>query len=250
MKMTERRKTALVTGASRGIGRAICVRLSKAGFDIAFTFSSDEKGAEETRSACENEGAAVYVYKADCSDPEACENTVKDLAEKTGGFIDVLVNNAGITRDGLAVRMSDEDFDSVINANLKGSFYMMRAVSKIMIRKRSGRIINISSIVGISGNAGQINYAASKAAVIGMTKSLAKELASRKITVNSVAPGMIGTAMTAAMTDEAKESLLRAIPFGEMGTPEDVAAAVAFFAGEESGYITGQVLCVDGGLAV
>ena len=167
-----------------------------------------------------------------------------------GGHIDVLVNNAGITRDGLIIRMTDEQFDAVIDTNLKGAFYMMRAVSKQMMKQRSGRIINISSVVGVMGNAGQVNYAASKAGVIGMTKSLARELASRKVTVNAIAPGMIETDMTAVMSDKAKEAMKAAIPVGEMGKPEDIAGAIAFLAGEESRYITGQVICVDGGMAI
>lgn len=244
------KRTALVTGGSRGIGRAICVKLASMNMDIAFTYNSDDEGAAETKALCEKEGAKVCVFKADVSDSEACGKVVSELASVTGGHIDVLVNNAGITRDGLAIRMTDEDFDKVIDANLKGTFYMLRAVSKLMLKAKYGRIINISSIVGIRGNAGQINYAASKAAIIGMTKSLAKELASRKITVNAVAPGMIKTKMTGAMTEDAHKKMEAMIPFGTMGEPSDVAEAVAFFAGEGSAYITGQVLCVDGGLAV
>ena len=166
------------------------------------------------------------------------------------GKLDVLVNNAGITRDGLIIRMTDEQFDAVIDTNLKGAFYMMRAVSKQMMRQRGGRIINISSVVGVMGNAGQVNYAASKAGVIGMTKSLARELASRKVTVNAIAPGMIETDMTSVMSDQAKEAMRAAIPAGEMGKPEDIAGTIAFLAGEDGRYITGQVICVDGGMTI
>lgn len=243
------RKAAIVTGASRGIGRAAAVRLAKMGMDIVFTYNSGSAAAEETRALCEAEGARVLAVQADVSKSENCEKLTEE-AMKFCGRIDVLVNNAGITRDSLIIRMSDEQFDQVIDTNLKGAFYMMRAVSKQMMKQRSGSIINISSVVGVMGNAGQVNYAASKAGVIGMTKSLARELASRKVTVNAIAPGMIETDMTAAMPEKAKDSMKAAIPLGEMGRPEDIAATVAFLAGEDSRYITGQVICVDGGMAI
>lgn len=243
------RKVAIVTGASRGIGRAAAVRLAKMGMDIVFTYNSGSQAAEETKVLCEAEGAKVLALQADVSKSENCEKLAA-AAMEFGGHIDVLVNNAGITRDGLIIRMTDEQFDAVIDTNLKGAFYMMRAVSKQMMKQRSGRIINISSVVGVMGNAGQVNYAASKAGVIGMTKSLARELASRKVTVNAIAPGMIETDMTAVMSDKAKEAMKAAIPVGEMGKPEDIAGAIAFLAGEESRYITGQVICVDGGMAI
>lgn len=243
------RKTAIVTGASRGIGRAAAVRLAKMGMDIVFTYNSGSEAAEETKALCEAEGAKVLAFQADVSRSENCEKLVEKALEFCSR-IDVLVNNAGITRDGLIIRMTDEQFDQVIDTNLKGAFYMMRAVSRQMMKQRSGRIINISSVVGVMGNAGQVNYAASKAGVIGMTKSLARELASRKVTVNAIAPGMIETDMTAVMTDKAKEAMKAAIPVGEMGKPEDIAGAIAFLAGEESRYITGQVICVDGGMAI
>lgn len=243
------RKTAIVTGASRGIGRAAAVRLAKMGMDIVFTYNSGSEAAEETKALCEAEGVKVLALQADVSRSENCEKLVEKTLEFCGR-IDVLVNNAGITKDGLIIRMTDEQFDQVIDTNLKGAFYMMRAVSRQMMKQRSGRIINISSVVGVMGNAGQVNYAASKAGVIGMTKSLARELASRKITVNAIAPGMIETDMTAVMTDKAKEAMKAAIPVGEMGKPEDIAGAIAFLAGEESRYITGQVICVDGGMAI
>lgn len=243
------RKTAIVTGASRGIGRATAVRLAKMGMDIVFTYNSGSEAARETKALCEAEGAKVLAVCADVSKSENCEKLVEQTLE-VFGHVDVLVNNAGITRDSLIIRMTDEQFDQVIDTNLKGAFYMMRAVSKQMMKQRCGRIINISSVVGVMGNAGQVNYAASKAGVIGMTKSLARELASRKVTVNAVAPGMIATDMTAVMSDKAKEAMKAAIPMGEMGRPEDIAGMVAFLAGEESRYITGQVICVDGGMAI
>lgn len=243
------KKVALVTGGSRGIGRAICVRLAKAGMQVVFNYQSGEEAAAETVRLCQAEGVEALAVKAVVSHSADCDALVQKTLE-FGGRLDVLVNNAGITRDNLLMRMSDEDLDAVLNVNLKGSFYMMRAASKVMLKQRSGKIVNISSVVGILGNVGQMNYAASKAAVIGMTKSLARELASRKITVNAIAPGMIETAMTEKMTEKAKEAVLQAIPFHAMGAAEDVANAVAFLAGEESGYITGQVLCVDGGMAI
>lgn len=244
------RKTALVTGGSRGIGQAICVRLAEEGMDIAFTYRSDAGGAAETERLCREKGVRVYPYQADVSDPKQCADIVSDLAEKTERRIDVLVNNAGITRDNLIMRISDEDFDAVIDANLKGAFYMMRAAARLMVRNRAGRIVNISSVAGLTGNAGQINYAASKAGLIGMTKSLARELASRKINVNAVAPGVIATAMTEKLPEEVLEKLRDRILFREPGKPEDVANAVAFLSGEQSSYITGQVLCVDGGMVL
>lgn len=243
------RKAAIVTGASRGIGRAAAVRLAKMGMDIVFTYNSGVDAAEETKALCEAEGAKVLAVQADVSKSENCEKLVEQTLEFCGR-IDVLVNNAGITRDGLIIRMSDEQFDQVIDTNLKGAFYMMRAVSKQMMKQRSGRIINISSVVGVMGNAGQVNYAASKAGVIGMTKSLARELSSRKVTVNAIAPGMIETDMTAVMSEKAKDAMKSAIPLGEIGKPEDIAGAIAFLAGDDGRYITGQVICVDGGMAI
>lgn len=243
------RKLAIVTGASRGIGRAAAVRLAKMGMDVVFTYYSEEEKAQETKRLCKEQGAAVLAVRADVRNSEECDRVMK-AAMEFGGHVDVLVNNAGITKDGLIIRMSDEQFDRVIETNLKGAFYMMRAVSKQMMKQRSGRIINISSVVGVKGNAGQVNYAASKAGVIGMTKSLARELASRKVTVNAVAPGMIETDMTAAMSEKAQEQMKEIIPLGEMGTPEDIAGAIAFLAGEDGRYMTGQVLCVDGGMAI
>lgn len=246
----EERKKALVTGASRGIGRAICEKLASEGTDIVFSYRSGEEAAAETIRLCSKYGVEVHGIKADVSSQEECESLIKEAVDLLGGRIDILVNNAGITKDNLIGRMKDEDFDAVIDVNLKGTFYMMRGVSRYMLRQRAGRIINMSSVVGVMGNAGQVNYSASKAGVIGMTKSLARELASRQITVNAVAPGMIETDMTAAMPDSAKEKVIESIPFKQMGRPEDIAEAVAFLAGDGGRYITGQVLCVDGGMAI
>lgn len=246
----EERKKALVTGASRGIGRAICEKLASEGTDIVFSYRSGEEAAAETIRLCSKYGVEVHGIKADVSSQEECESLIKEAVDLFGGRIDILVNNAGITKDNLIGRMKDEDFDAVIDVNLKGTFYMMRGVSRYMLRQRAGRIINMSSVVGVMGNAGQVNYSASKAGVIGMTKSLARELASRQITVNAVAPGMIETDMTAAMPDSAKEKVIESIPFKQMGRPEDIAEAVAFLAGDGGRYITGQVLCVDGGMAI
>jgi len=244
------RKIALVTGGSRGIGRAICVRLAKAGMDIAFNYQLGAEAAEKTKTLCEQEGVRCLMVQADIADSAACDALIKQVSEWGNGRIDVLVNNAGITRDNLLAKISDENLDAVLNVNLKGTFYMMRGVSRIMLRNKYGRIINMSSVVGVIGNAGQVNYAASKAAVIGMTKSLARELASRKITVNAVAPGMIETDMTSVLLEARKEKILEEIPFKAMGQPEDVANVVAFLAGDEASYITGQVICVDGGMAI
>ena len=223
-------KTAVVTGGSRGLGRAICLELARGGANVVLCYAGNEAAANETVAACEALGAKAAV--------------------KTFGRIDILVNNAGITRDGLLMMMKPEDFDAVIAANLRGAFLCMKAVARQMVKQRYGRIVNLSSVVGLRGNAGQVNYAASKAGVIGMTKSLAKELAGRNITVNAVAPGFIDTDMTAALTETAKNAVLGSIPMGRMGTPENVAKAVAFLAGEDAGYITGQVLAVDGGMSM
>lgn len=246
----DRKKIVLVTGASRGIGRAVCVKFANGGYDVAFTYSADTDGADETKRLCEEAGAVVYVYKADIKSSQECAHVVSDLAEKSGGFIDVLVNNAGITRDAITLKMDDEKFKEVIDTNLNGAFYMMREVTKVMFRKRSGSIVNISSYSGVFGNPGQINYAASKAGVIGMTKTLAKELASRHITVNAVAPGTIRTKMTDAIPEELMKKIIDLIPVKYAGEPEDIANAVYFLASDEARYITGQVLSVDGGMGL
>ena len=205
--------------------------------------------AEETVALCKELGVQAVAVQADVSKKEEVDRLFEE-ALKVTGTVEILVNNAGITRDGLLIRMSDEDFDQVIDANLKGTFYCMRAAAKLMMRKRYGRIVNISSVVGVSGNAGQVNYAASKAGIIGMTKSLAKELGSRNVTANAVAPGFITTDMTEGLPDAVKEQMAKEIPLARMGQPEDVANAVAFLASDQASYITGQVLHVDGGMVM
>ena len=246
----ENRKLALVTGGSRGIGRAVALRLAKMNMDIVFSYRGLEEAAIEAVKLCEAQGVRALAVQADAASREDCDRLVEEAARFGNGRIDVLVNNAGITRDSLILRMTDEQFDEVISTNLTGVFYMLRSVSKLMLKQKAGRIINISSVAGVRGNAGQINYSASKAGVIGMTKTLARELASRKITVNAVAPGLIETDMTLDMPEKARVELTASIPFRSMGTVEDIAGAVAFLAGEESRYITGQVLLVDGGMCI
>ena len=242
-------KVALVTGASRGIGRAIAVRLASEGAKVAINYAGNTAKAEEVKAEIEKNGGEAILVQADISSTEAVDAMVEKVVEAFGQ-IDILVNNAGITRDGLLMRMKDEDFDAVINTNLKGVFYCTKAVSKLMMKKRSGRIINMASVVGLMGNAGQANYAAAKAGVIGFSKSAAKELAARGINVNVVAPGFIATDMTAAMTDKAKEATLAGIPLKRMGQPEDVANAVLFLASDYASYITGQIVNVDGGMVM
>ena len=242
-------KVALVTGASRGIGRAIALKLAAEGAKVAINYAGNTAKAEEVKAEIEKNGGEAILVQADVADAVAVEAMVNATVEAFGQ-IDILVNNAGITRDGLMMRMKDEDFDAVINTNLKGVFYCTKLVSKLMMKKRSGRIINMASVVGLMGNAGQTNYAAAKAGVIGFSKSAAKELAARGITVNMVAPGFIDTDMTAAMTDKAREMTLTGIPLNRMGTPEDVANAVAFLVSDNASYITGQVINVDGGMVM
>ena len=242
-------KVALVTGASRGIGRAIALKLAAEGAKVAINYAGNTAKAEEVKAEIEKNGGEAILVQADVADSAAVEAMVNATVEAFGQ-IDILVNNAGITRDGLMMRMKDEDFDAVINTNLKGVCYCTKLVSKLMMKKRSGRIINMASVVGLMGNAGQTNYAAAKAGVIGFSKSAAKELAARGITVNMVAPGFIDTDMTAAMTDKAKEMTLTGIPLNRMGTPEDVANAVAFLVSDNASYITGQVINVDGGMVM
>ena len=242
-------KTAVVTGGSRGLGRAVCLELAKGGANVVLCYAGNEAAAGETVAACEALGAKALAVRCDVAKADEVK-ALMDAAVQAFGRIDILVNNAGITRDGLLMMMKEEDFDAVINANLKGAFLCMKAASRLMMKQRWGRIVNLSSVVGLRGNAGQVNYAASKAGVIGMTKSLAKELATRGVTVNAVAPGFIDTDMTAAMPQAAREATLASIPMGRMGAPEDVAKAVAFLASDEAAYVTGQVLAVDGGMAM
>ncbi len=240
-------KTALVTGASRGIGRAIALRLAEDGANVAVIYAGSADKAEAVVNEITALGVNAKAYRCNVADSAAVNETVKAVTNDLGK-IDILVNNAGITRDGLMLRMKDEDFDAVLDTNLKGAFNMIRACYSGFIRKKSGRIINISSVSGIMGNAGQANYSASKAGVIGLTKSVARELASRGITCNAVAPGFIQTDMTENLGDN--NPLLNSIPLGRMGKPEDIAAAVAFLASDSAAYITGEVLKVDGGLAI
>ncbi len=242
-------KTALVTGGSRGIGRAICLELAKGGASVVFCWAGNGAAAQETARAVEALGAKVLAVRCDVADAEQVDALVKAALEGFGR-IDILVNNAGITRDNLLMRMSEADFDAVIAANLKGAFLCMKAVSRLMLKQRYGRIVNLGSVVGLRGNAGQVNYAASKAGIVGMTKSLAKELASRGVTVNAVAPGFIETGMTAVLPDSARAAALGSIPMNRLGAPEEVARAAAFLASDEAAYITGQVLAVDGGMAM
>ena len=240
---------ALVTGGSRGIGRAICLELAARGAAVSVNYAGNAAAAEETVEACKALGVDAFALQADVADAAACEAMVKETIARFGR-LDILVNNAGITRDGLMLTMKEADWDAVLDTNLKGAFHCMKAAYRPMMKQKYGRIVNLSSIVGLRGNAGQANYAASKAGLIGLTKSLAKELAARNVTVNAVAPGVIDTDMTAALPEKAREAMLSTIPMGRLGQAEDVARAVAFFAGEGAGYVTGQVLCVDGGMAV
>lgn len=242
-------KIAVVTGGSRGIGAAIAKKLASQGMTVIINYCGSEDRALAVKSEIEAAGGQAEAWRCDVSDCGQCERFVKAVMEKYGR-IDVLVNNAGITRDGLMMRMTDEDFSRVIDTNLKGTFYMMRFVSRHMLKAKKGRIINMASVVGLMGNAGQVNYAASKAGVIGATKSAAKELASRGITVNAIAPGFIDTEMTGALSEKVQEQILTQIPLGTFGKPEDIANCAAFLASDEASYITGQVIQVDGGMCM
>ncbi|MCH4072270.1 3-oxoacyl-[acyl-carrier-protein] reductase [Pseudoramibacter sp.] len=241
----------LVTGGSRGIGRATCLAFAKAGYDVAVNFAGNESAAQETADACRalNPEGKIAVYRADVADADAVDALFKKI-KADYGRLDVLVNNAGITRDNLIALTKPEDFDAVIATDLRGVFLCMKAAGRMMMRQRHGRIINVSSVVGLRGNAGQVSYAAAKAGVIGMTKSLAKELGRRNVTVNAVAPGFIQTDMTDALDDKQKDAAAKDIPLNRLGTPEDVAGVIAFLASDAASYITGQVIPVDGGMAI
>ena len=242
-------RVAVVTGGSRGIGRAICTALAEKGCCVVVNCQHGVQAAEETAALCREKGAQALVVQAAVSAPEGCEALFSQV-QKAFGRVDILVNNAGVTRDNLIMRLTEEDYDKVLNTNLKGAFLCCKAASRLMMRQRYGRIVNLSSVVGLRGNAGQTAYAASKAGVIGLTKSLAKELASRGVTANAVATGYIATDMTAALPEAARAEMVQQVPAARPGQPQEVARAVAFLADEQSSYITGQVLCVDGGMAM
>lgn len=242
-------KVAIVTGGTRGIGRAIALKLADQGANIVINYRNSDKEAEALKAILEEKGVKVLTVKCDISNFEDSKNLM-DKCKEVFGKIDILVNNAGITKDTLIMRMKEEDFDNVIDVNLKGTFNCAKHASAIMLKQRFGKIINMTSVVGIAGNAGQVNYAASKAGVIGLTKSLAKELGSRGITVNAVAPGFINTDMTASLSEKVKEEASKNIPLKRLGDPEDVANLVGFLASDAANYITGQVINVDGGMVM
>lgn len=242
-------KVAIITGASRGIGRAIALEFARNKAKIVVNYAGNRTAAEEVAGMIKEAGSEAVLFQGDVSQPETAEALVKTAIDHFGR-VDILVNNAGITRDTLLVRMKDEDWDAVLTTNLKGVFCCTKAVAKVMMKQRSGKIVNMASVIGQMGNAGQANYAAAKAGVIGLTKSTARELASRGITVNAIAPGFIMTDMTAVLSEQAKEEHTKQIPLGRMGTPADVAAAVLFLASDAANYITGQTLNVDGGMVM
>ena len=242
-------RVALVTGGSRGIGRAICVELARNGARVAVNYAGSSQAAQETAELCRALGVEAEPFQADVSDPAACEALVSAVKERFGQ-IDILVNNAGVARDGLLMTAKEADFDQTLDTNLKGAYFCTKAAAKVMLRQKYGRIVCLSSVVGLRGNPGQTAYAASKAGILGLTKAAAKELAAKGVTVNAIAPGFIETDMTAALPEKAREAMLATIPAGRPGQAEEVARAAAFLASEEAGYITGQVLCIDGGMAV
>ena len=242
-------KSALVTGASRGIGRAIALKLSSLGANVAINFAGNVAKAQEVKAEIESQGGQAVLVQGNVADFETVQSIVKSVTENFG-TIDILVNNAGITRDNLLIKMSESDFDEVIATNLKGVFNCTKAVTRLMMKQRSGRIVNMTSVVAMTGNVSQANYAAAKAGIIGFTKSSAKELAARNVTVNAVAPGFISTDMTDVLSDKIKDEMLKNIPAGRLGTPEDVANLVAFLVSDQAAYITGQVISVDGGMAM
>ena len=242
-------KIALITGAGRGIGRAIAIALAKEGAEVVINYNGSEERAKEVKQTIEENGGKASIYKCNVSDFVACEAMIKDIV-KEYGHLDILVNNAGITKDGLIMKMKEEDFDSVLNVNLKGTFNTIRHSARQMLKQRSGKIINISSVSGILGNVGQANYAASKAGVIGLTKTMARELGSRGITVNAIAPGFVDTEMTEVLSGEIRENACKQIILGRFGKPEDIANTAVFLASDKADYITGQVISVDGGMNV
>ena len=242
-------KVAVVTGASGGIGRAIAVAFGKAGASVAVHYNGNEAKAAAVKAEIEEAGGKAEIFRCNVADFDACSEFIKSVV-KTFGKIDILVNNAGITRDGLIMGMSEDDFDAVLDTNLKGSFNCIRFASRQMMRKKYGRIINITSVSGVAGNAGQANYSASKAGLIGLTKSVAKELASRNITANAIAPGFVKTEMTDVLPDDVKEPAMKQIPLARFAEPEDIANAAVFLASDMASYITGQVLLVDGGMVM
>lgn len=242
-------KIALITGAGRGIGRAIAIALAKEGAEVVINYNGSEERAKEVKQTIEENGGKASIYKCNVSDFVACEAMIKDIV-KEYGHLDILVNNAGITKDGLIMKMKEEDFDSVLNVNLKGTFNTIRHSARQMLKQRSGKIINISSVSGILGNVGQANYAASKAGVIGLTKTMARELGSRGITVNAIAPGFVDTEMTKVLSEEIRENACKQIILGRFGKPEDIANTAVFLASDKADYITGQVISVDGGMNV
>ena len=242
-------KTAVVTGGSRGIGRAICIELAKQGANVVVNYSGSEDKAKQVVSEIEQLGAKAMAVQANVAHSDAVDSMMKQAIE-VFGTLDILVNNAGITRDNLLMRMKEQEWDEVVDTNLKGVFLCTKAVTRQMMKQRAGRIINISSIVGVAGNPGQANYVAAKAGVIGLTKTCAQELASRNILVNAIAPGFITTEMTDSLPEELKEAMLKQIPLAKLGQPEDVAKAVVFFASNQANYITGQTLHIDGGLVM
>lgn len=247
--MEKQKGCAIVTGGSRGIGRAVCLRLAMEGYNVVLGYAGDIQAAQSTAEEIRALGSEVELVKGDVAEETVCQ-ALFDRAQEAFGGVEVLVNNAGITKDGLLMRMRDEDLDRILEVNLKGAFRCMRLATRAMMRRKAGRIINMSSVVGLHGNAGQANYAASKAGLIGMTKSLAKELGSRGITVNAIAPGFIDTDMTATLPEKVREQLLEAIPLARLGQAQEIAGAVAFLAGPDAAYITGQVISVDGGMSI